>query len=37
VLQIAAELVSLAPWIFFTGRERTRASSLPSEAAYETK
>jgi glycosyltransferase 2 family protein len=37
VLQIAAELVSLAPWVFFTGRQRTRASSLPGQAVYETE
>jgi len=37
VLQIAAELVSLAPWIFFTGRQRTRPSRLPGQAVYETE
>jgi uncharacterized membrane protein YbhN (UPF0104 family) len=37
VLQIVAELVSLAPWLFFTGRQRTRPSSLPSEPVYETE
>ena len=36
VLQIAAELVSLAPWLFFSGRPSVKPAPLPSEAVYET-
>jgi glycosyltransferase 2 family protein len=35
-LQIVAELVSLAPWLFFRGGKRT-SEPLPPESAYETE
>lgn len=37
VLQIVAELISLAPWLFYSGGQRGGSSPLPSEAAYETE
>jgi glycosyltransferase 2 family protein len=37
VLQIAAELVSLAPWLFFSGRTSAKPASLPIETVYETE
>ena len=37
VLQIVAELVSLAPWLFYSGKQRGRLPPLPSEAAYESE
>lgn len=35
-LQVVAELVSLAPWLFFRGGKRT-SEALPPESAYETE
>ena len=37
-LQIVAELMSLAPWLFFSGKPAsTPASALRSETVYETE
>jgi glycosyltransferase 2 family protein len=35
-LQIVAELMSLAPWLFFSGRLSAKPAALPSETVYET-
>jgi hypothetical protein len=36
-LQIVAELISLAPWLFFNGRPSMRSAALSRETVYETE
>ena len=36
-LQIVAELMSLAPWLFFSGKPSAKSAALPSETVYETE
>jgi glycosyltransferase 2 family protein len=36
-LQIVAELMSLAPWLFFSGKPGVKSAALPRETVYETK